>query len=97
MKEETYIDKVSGRTLHVLEWNGSTFYYKDPDMRILHREDGPAHIADNGALAWYRNNKIHRMDGPAYIDDNTDIRIWMIDGINVSIHALAYLLNKTRS
>jgi hypothetical protein len=44
---------------------GSKFYYKDKEMQILHREDGPAYEGYDGTKAWYINEKTHREDGPA--------------------------------
>jgi hypothetical protein len=34
---------------------------------LIHREDGPAMIWDDGMQAWYRNDLLHREDGPAVI------------------------------
>lgn len=43
----------------------STFYYKDEQCTILHREDGPAKIYKNGDKEWFINGVNHRDDGPA--------------------------------
>lgn len=32
-------------------------YYKDPEMTIRHREDGPAVIDQQGAAWWYLNGE----------------------------------------
>ena len=45
--------------------NGSKFYYKDREMTILHREDGPAVEYHTGYKSWYINGQSHRLDGPA--------------------------------
>ena len=45
--------------------NGSKRYYKDKQMTIYHREDGPAIEHTDGTKSWYINNKCHREDGPA--------------------------------
>jgi len=37
--------------------NGYTLYYKDPEQTILHREDGPAVIDENGCMWWYLNGE----------------------------------------
>jgi hypothetical protein len=36
---------------------GDKFYYSDREMKILHREDGPAIEYANGAKSWYLNGK----------------------------------------
>ena len=36
---------------------GDKFYYKDADMTILHREDGPAVEYTDGAKYWYLNDR----------------------------------------
>lgn len=33
--------------------------------KILHRDDGPAAVFDNGDKTWVINNLFHRLDGPA--------------------------------
>jgi hypothetical protein len=35
---------------------GNKFYYKDKEMKIFHREDGPAVEWVDGYKAWYLNN-----------------------------------------
>ena len=40
-------------------------YYKDPNLRIVHRVDGPAIEYADGSEAWYLNNQLHRVGGPA--------------------------------
>lgn len=45
--------------------NGSKFYYKDKQMNILHREDGPAISYKDGDKLWYLNGQLHCEDGPA--------------------------------
>jgi hypothetical protein len=41
------------------------FYYSDKEMKILHREDGPAVEWEDGDKSWWLNGKHHREDGPA--------------------------------
>jgi hypothetical protein len=38
--------------------NGSKFYYKDKQMTILHREDGPAVEVFNGTKSWFINDRL---------------------------------------
>ena len=45
--------------------DGDKFYYKDPEMTILHRTDGPAIEWVGGNKEWLVNGKLHRLDGPA--------------------------------
>ena len=58
---------------------GNKFYYKDHEMTILHREDGPAIEYANGDKSWYINDKLHREDGPAIEYANGD-KSWWING-----------------
>jgi hypothetical protein len=69
MKQEQYI---------WIDTYGFKFYYKDREMTIYHRLDGPAVEWPNGTKAWYVNGKLHRTDGPAveYIDGR---KSWYVD------------------
>ena len=58
---------------------GSKFYYKDKEMTILHREDGPAYEGVNGVKEWYLNNELHREDGPA-IEWPNGTKDWYLNG-----------------
>lgn len=66
-----------------IEENGSKFYYSDKELKILHREDGPAIEWVNGDKEWYINNKQHREDGPAieWTNGNT---YWYLNGVEYS-------------
>ena len=59
--------------------NGTKRYYKDREMTIRHREDGPAIEHTNGNKWWYVNGKFHREDGPAveYANGN---KWWYVNG-----------------
>jgi hypothetical protein len=59
---------------------GSKFYFKDKEMTIRHREDGPAAEWSNGDKAWYLNGVRHREDGPAveYADGD---KAWYLNGV----------------
>ena len=59
---------------------GDKFYYKDPEMTILHREDGPAIEWVGGDKVWYVNGELHRLDGPATKWVGGD-KGWYINGI----------------
>ena len=94
MKE--YIDKVSGKTLYVqrLEYhknigNNSIRFFKDKEMKIIHREDGPAIEYNNGTKVYYQNNKYHRLDGPAV--KGFGIEAWYVDGILLKKDALSFM------
>ena len=58
---------------------GNKFYYKNKEMNILHREDGPAVECSNGGKEWYLNGKLHREDAPAceYSDGS---KSWWLNG-----------------
>ena len=64
--------------IHVNE-NDTKFYFSDPEMTTLHREDGPALEWPDGYQEWYFNNKLHREDGPAVVDPN-GYKAWYLHG-----------------
>ena len=41
------------------------FEGKQPVGTIVHREDGPAMITDDGSKFWCYEGRYHRLDGPA--------------------------------
>ena len=55
------------------------FYFKDKEMRIFHREDGPAVEYQTGSKVWYKNGLIHRENGPAF-DGYNGSKEWWING-----------------
>ena len=59
--------------------NNNTFYYKDREMTILHREDGPAVEWRSGSKEWFINGTRHREDGPA-ICGSHGYKCWYING-----------------
>jgi hypothetical protein len=44
-------------------------WYKDG---LLHREDGPAYLSDDGTKKWYVHGKLHRTNGPSIISVEND-------------------------
>ena len=77
---ERYTDTISGEELYVtFEW-GSKIYYKDKEMTIHHRHDGPAIEYVDGGKVWWVNGKQHRLDGPAaeYTDGD---KLWWVDDV----------------
>ena len=56
-----------------------TYWYKDVEMTIFHREDGPAVEYPDGDKAWYLNGLLHREDGPALERSNGD-KAWWLNG-----------------
>jgi len=54
-------------------------YYKDREMEIFHRVDGPAIEYTNGSKYWYLDDRLHREDGPAaeYSDGS---KHWYLNG-----------------
>ena len=88
-KIDEYIDRVSGRTLYrkqddYTKRKSIVTYFKDPDHKIVHREDGPALESRDDYQLWMGNNKPHRIDGPAYFGDfyggKYNLIHWYIDG-----------------
>jgi hypothetical protein len=66
-----------------IDEDGDKTYWKNKEMTILHREDGPAIEHGNGAKNWYKHGKRHREDGPAYegVDGN---KAWYLNGEHLS-------------
>lgn len=56
-----------------------TYWHKDEEMWILHREDGPAIEYASGSKSWYKDGKIHREDGPAVVSAG-GYKYWKING-----------------
>lgn len=67
---EQYISKDIG---------GAKHYFKNEEMCILHREDGPAVEFPDGSKSWYINNMLHREDGPA-IESINGPKHWFVYG-----------------
>jgi len=59
--------------------DSSKFYYKDKDMTIRHRLDGPAVECVDGYKGWLVDDKLHRLDGPA-IEGLNGWKEWFVDG-----------------
>ena len=62
---------------------GNKRYYKDREMTIYHRLDGPAIEWADGTKLWYVDGKCHRIDGPAYEGASGD-KVWYVDGKELS-------------
>jgi hypothetical protein len=58
---------------------GTKYYYKDKEMTISHREDGPAIEYADGYKSWYLNGNLHREDGPA-IEWSSGGKSWYLNG-----------------
>jgi hypothetical protein len=58
---------------------GNKYYHSDKEMKVMHREDGPAAEWGDGTKIWYNNNKLHREDGPAVII-STGTKKWLLNG-----------------
>lgn len=59
---------------------GTKYYYKDKEMKNLHREDGPATEWNDGSKAWYLNGELHREDAPA-IEYANSSKFWYLNGL----------------
>jgi hypothetical protein len=70
-------------TQYIIESKEGTFYYKDKEMTILHREDGPAIEYANGSKSWWFYGLRHRTDGPAFVRIN-GTRSWFLNGKEVT-------------
>lgn len=58
---------------------GDKFYYKDKQMTIRHREDGPAVEYATGYKSWYINGDLHRENGPV-IEYANGMKFWYLNG-----------------
>jgi hypothetical protein len=59
--------------------DGDKTYWKNKEMTILHREDGPAIEWVDGYKVWYLNGQPHREDGPA-IEHGNGAKNWYKHG-----------------
>ena len=64
--------------IHINEY-GTKRHYSDREMKIRHREDGPAVEYTNGHKSWYIDGKLHREDGPA-VECVDGSKVWYING-----------------
>ena len=62
-----------------IDENGDKFYYSDKELKIRHREDGPACEYADGTKIWYINGQRHREDGPA-VEDANGHKYWYLNG-----------------
>jgi hypothetical protein len=72
---------------------GTKYYYKDKEMTILHREDGPAYEGCNGTKVWWLNGKLHREDGPA-VEWSSGSKYWYLNGVCFSKRTFIQLTTK---
>ena len=63
----------------VLVKDVETMWFKDPEMTVIHRLDGPAIEMVNGLKYWFQDGKKHRLDGPAF-EGHGEHRIWYQNG-----------------
>jgi hypothetical protein len=52
-----YCTKISEERYILINKYGDIFYYKDKEMKVRHRTDGPAVISHNGTVSYYLNNE----------------------------------------
>ena len=62
-----------------IDIHGNKFYCKDKEMKILHREDGPAVEWTDGTKFWWLNGERHREDAPAVEHANGN-KSWWLNG-----------------
>jgi hypothetical protein len=61
-----------------IDKHGDKFYFKDKEMTVFHRLDGPAVEWSIGYKEWWVDGKRHRTDGPAIVYSN-GYKVWFID------------------
>jgi hypothetical protein len=54
-------------------------WYRNPDMKYLHREDGPAVEYSDGSKEWYLNGRRHR-EGESAVEFAYGLKKWYING-----------------
>ena len=59
--------------------SGTTRWYKDAKMSILHRVGGPAVEWADGDKSWWLNGKLHRQHGPA-VEYLNGTKEWWLNG-----------------
>jgi hypothetical protein len=77
------IYKVRNDILGCLEWWMHMDTAPHNYGAVLHREDGPAVMFDDGSMEWYFRGELHRTDGPAltFIDElNCPGFGWSVNG-----------------
>ncbi len=57
-----------------------TFWYKDPEMKFLHREHDPAIEWANGDKSWLIDGSLHREGGPA-MEKLDGYKVWYNKGL----------------
>lgn len=62
---------------------GDKYYYKDKQMTILHRTDGPAFEGSDDSKEWRIDGKLHREDGPA-VEWEDGRQAWALNGDRMS-------------
>jgi hypothetical protein len=60
--------------------DGMIVYFKDAEMAIIHREDGPAVEHSDGSKFWIQNRLLHRENGPA-VEYPCGSKYWYKHGI----------------
>jgi hypothetical protein len=70
-------------TKYIIKNDDGIFYYKDKEMTIRHREDGPACEYSDGGKAWWLNDQLHREDGPA-IEEINGYKYWFLNSKEVT-------------
>lgn len=58
--------------------SGSIVWTMTIHSGVIHRDDGPAVIHQNGSRTWYHYGSIHRLDGPAIEHANGECE-WFIN------------------
>ena len=66
-----------------IDSRGHKSYYSDREMKILHREDGPAIEGYYGTKIWYLNGECHREDGPA-VEWDHGFKSWYLNNKRMS-------------
>ena len=72
--------------------SGTTRWYKDAKMTILHRVGGPAVECNNGYRNWRLNGELHRTDGPA-VEWPNGTKEWWLNGQQLTEQEHAHRVN----
>ena len=79
-----------------IDEDGDKYYYSDKEMKIRHRENGPAIEWQSGCKFWYFNGKLHCEDGPA-IEWADGGKRWFLNGAEFSEEAFNKKMNHAKT
>jgi hypothetical protein len=80
--------------IKTVDQSGSTIWVLKDNPSIIHRDDGPAIIWDDGSEFWYSSGVNHREDGPSATYAGGTMH-WHVFGTNYDFSGWCARLGKT--